>query len=106
MITQPQAEKALDWLRDNAIRIATAEAQATYLDEWRKVVRAQVMAEHVDLSVAAQEREALCDKRYHDAVTAHAEAVRIATELKWLARAAEAKISAWQTQSRNERIGP
>jgi hypothetical protein len=61
------------------------------------------MKEHGDLPLGAQEREAYADPRYK----AHLDAIREAVEEdeyhRWMMSAAEAKLSAWQTQCRIQR---
>jgi hypothetical protein len=103
MIPQKDAEAAVDWLRDNARSIAQARAERIYLEQWLKTVRAQCMQKHRDLPVAAQEREALTDKDYLAALEGYKAAIANDEQYRFLAVAAEAKISAWQTQSRIER---
>ena len=104
MITDNDVEKAVDWLRDQATPCAQAKANRIYLEEFRKVLKAQIMAEHNDMSIAAQEREAYSDPRYIQ----HLEAMRTAVEMdernRFLCAAADAKISAWQTMNANQRM--
>jgi len=103
MITEDEVERAVDYLRDNARRAAQAQANRIYCDEFRKSLKAKIMAEHKDLALGAQEREAYSDSRY----TQHLEGLKQAVEEdayhKFMLAAAEAKISAWQTQCRLQR---
>lgn len=96
-------EKALDYVRDNSIAAAQARANRVYMEEYRKTVKAQLMQEHKEKPLAAQEREAYADPRY----ILHLEALRLAVEEderhRFLRAAAEAKIDAWRTQCSNER---
>jgi hypothetical protein len=102
-ISEDQVEKALDYLRDNAHEAAVATAERIYLEEYTKVIKSQIMQEYKELTIGAQEREALADARYRD----HLDAVRIAVERehehRFMRRAAEAKIDAWRTMCSNER---
>jgi vacuolar-type H+-ATPase subunit E/Vma4 len=102
-ITDDEIDKALDYLRDNARDAAQAKANRVYLEEYRKVLKAQLMKEHGKLSAVLQEREAYSDPRYSD----HLEAIRQAVEIdeghRFLRAAADAKIEAWRTQSSNTR---
>ena len=63
------------------------------------------MREHSDETLGAQEAIAYADPRYKQ----HLEVMRTAIEKdeyeQWMMTAAEAKVSAWQTMSRNQRTG-
>lgn len=102
-ITDDEIDKALDYLRDNARDAAQAKANRVYVEEYRKVVKAQLMKEHSSMSAVLQEREAYSDPRY----VQHLEAIKQAVELdeghRFLRAAADAKIEAWRTQSSNTR---
>lgn len=102
-ITDDEIDRALDFLRDNARDAAQAKANRVYVEEYRKVVKAQLMKEHASMSAVLQEREAYSDPRY----VQHLEAIKQAVELdeghRFLRAAADAKIEAWRTQSSNTR---
>ncbi len=66
MIDEKEVEAAVDWLRDTANEAAQKRAERLYLDEYRKVLRAKLMKQHMDLPVSAQEREALADPKYEE----------------------------------------
>jgi hypothetical protein len=105
IVSEDTVSKALDHLTMRAEDAAKARAERIYVEEYRKTVKAQIMQEHTDLPIGAQEREAYADPRY----TAHLEAIRQAiTEderMRFLREAATATIEAWRTQSSNERAG-
>lgn len=103
MIEDRDIEQALDFLRDNAIPAAQARANRVYLDEYRKTLKAQIMKENAGLAIGAQEREAYADARYVSHLEAIKEAVFEDERFRFLIAGAEAKISAWQTQSRIHR---
>lgn len=102
-ITDDEIDRALDFLRDNARDAAQAKANRVYVEEFRKVIKAQLMKEHGSMSAVLQEREAYSDPRY----VAHLEAIKQAVEIdeghRFLRAAADAKIDAWRTQSSNTR---
>lgn len=102
-ITDEEIDKALDYLRDNADEAAKARAERVYVEEYRKVVKAQIMKEHSQLSAVLQEREAYADPRYVAHLGVIAEAVTRDERCRFMLSAAEAKIEAWRTQSSNER---
>ena len=103
MISDDDIERAVDYLRDNATKAAKAKAERIYLEEYRKVVKAQIMREHDDKALGTQEAIAYADPRY----TKHLEVMRDAIEkdeyMKWMSISAQAKISAWQTENANNR---
>lgn len=103
MISDEDIEKAVDYLRDNAREAAQAKANRVYMEEYRKVVKAQVMREFDDKPLGAQEAIAYAHPRYKQ----HLEAMKSAIEKDeyhhWMRTAAEAKISAWQTQNATAR---
>jgi len=105
MIAEDDIERAVDFLRDNAPKIAQAKATAMHMDDYTKVVKAKVMRENATLPLGAQEREAYSDPRY----VSHLETKKIADEeyecLRWMMDAAQAKIEVWRTQSSNNRKG-
>lgn len=102
-ISEDEIDKALDYLRDNANAAAVARAERIYVEEYRKVVKAQIMQEHAAKALAAQEREAYADDRYMVHLEAIRQAVAADERHKFLLSAAQAKIEAWRTQSSNER---
>lgn len=103
MISDDDIEKAVDYLRDNSSKASKAKAERIYMEEYRKVVKAQIMREHDDKPLGAQEAIAYADPRYKQ----HLEVMRDAIEKdeyhRWMLTAAEAKIEAWRTQSSNSR---
>ncbi len=100
MIPESDIERAVNWLASSAVQAAQARANREYMTEYRKSLKALLMREHQSLPIAAQEREAYADQRY----LTHLEAMKTAIEederMRWLQSAAEAKVSAWQTQQR------
>lgn len=103
MISDTEAEKALDYLRDNATKAAQARANRIYVEEFRKTIKAQLMKESADLALGAQEREAYSDPKYVQHLNAIREAVEQDEYFRWMLSAAEAKLEAWRTQSATKR---
>lgn len=106
MITEQDAEKSIDYLRDSARRAAKARAEYGYLEAFSKVVKAKLMREHGgDASIGAQESIAYSHPNYQ----LHLDAVRIAQEAaeyeRFMREAADAKFEGWRTQQANERAG-
>jgi hypothetical protein len=104
MISDDEIEKALDYLRDNALSAAKARAERLYMEEYRKTVKAELMSQSNLEAIGAQERFAYA----HDEYKGHLDAMRTAIELderhRFLLRAAEAKIEAWRSEQANQRV--
>lgn len=105
LISEEEVQRALDYLRDNAGAAAQARANREYCSEFRKTVKAQLMQEHKDLPIGAQEREAYADARYVSHLDAIREAIEADEKHRFLMSAAQTRIDAWRTQSSNERKG-
>lgn len=103
MIGEQEIEKAVNWLASSAVQAAQARANREYLSEFRKTLKAQLMRERAELPIAAQEREAYADDRYVAHLSALRDAIEADERMRWLQVAAEAKVSAWQTQQRSLR---
>ncbi len=103
MISEDDIEKACNYLVANAKKASQARAERAYAEEYRKTIKATIMKEHANLALGAQEREAYADSRYAQHLRAIREAVEADEYHRWMMAAAEAKISAWQTQARIHR---
>lgn len=103
MITTDDAEKAVDWLRDNARKMAQVRAERIYMEQWIKTARAEAMRAHASMPIAAQEREALTSPGYLSALQALKQSVEADEYLRWMATAAEAKLEAWRSQESTRR---
>ena len=103
MINEQEVEAAVDWLRDTANEAAQKRADRLYLDEYRKVLRAKLMKQHMDLPVSAQEREALANPQYAEHLQALRTAIDEDERMRFLRVAAEAKIEAWRSMNANHR---
>jgi hypothetical protein len=103
VISDDDVEKALHWLVSNAESASSARANRIYLEEYKKTVLALEMKSSGENTSAAQEREAYISTSYRDHLIALQEAVREDEKIRWLGRAAEAKIEAWRTLQSNAR---
>lgn len=102
-ISDEEIEQALDYLTNSARGAADARATRQYVEDYLRVIKAQIMMEHAELPLGAQEREAYSDKRYMDHLQAIRQAVAEDERRRFMREAASAKIEAWRTQSSNER---
>ena len=98
MITDQEVEKAIDYLRDSAQKAAQARANRIYVEEFRKVMKAQIMKERTSDAIGAQERDAYADPRYKQHLEAIREAVMADEHSRFLREAASARIEGWRTQ--------
>lgn len=103
MITDEEAEKAADFLRDNATKAGKLRGLRIYHEEYRKSLKAILMNESNANTISAQEAEAYSHPRY----TAHLEglkgAVQADEENRALREGAVMRIEVWRTQSSNQR---
>jgi hypothetical protein len=103
MISDDDVEKAVDYLRDNATKASKAKAERIYMEEYRKVVKSQLMREHDNKPLGAQEAIAYADPRYTQHLGVMKDAIEKDEYHRWMLIAAEAKIEAWRSQSANQR---
>lgn len=104
MISDDEIDKALDYLRDNATVAAQSRANRIYMEEYRKVVKAQLMGESNESAVGAQERFAYAHCDYADHLDAMRTAIEMDEKHRFLLAAASAKIDAWRSEQANQRV--
>lgn len=104
MITDAQAEKANDYIRDNAGKYAKAKAERIQLQEFRKSKKALLMNERKGQPGHERESYAYGHQEYIDLLDAIKAAVIQEEALRWEIRAAELKIEMWRTQQANNRM--
>jgi hypothetical protein len=105
MITDEEAERAVDYLRDSAPKAAQARANKEYVSEFRKVLKAQIMRENPSDPIGTQEAKAYSDPRYQAHLQAIKEAVEADAHAVFLRDAAQARIDAWRSQESSRRAG-
>ena len=103
MIAEDDIERAVNWLAANASAAAKARAEREYMSEYRKSLKAKLMQSFGDKPLAAAERDAYAHPEYVLHLDAYRTAIEIDERMRWLQAAAEAKLSAWQTQQRSLR---
>lgn len=99
MISDDDIDKAVEYLTKSAGEAARSRAHRVYIEEYRKTLKATIMAEYPDHSIGAQERFAYADPRYLQLLEGLREAVENDERHRFLRAAAEAKIEAWRTYS-------
>lgn len=102
MITDEQAEKAADYIRDNAENFANAKADRIYHEEYRKSLKA-ILFNDAEGAAAVRENLAYASDRYINHLHSLRQAVFEEEKLKGLISAAEMKIEVWRSESANNR---
>ena len=103
LYSDDEVGKAIDWLRDSAVRLGDCRREAEASDQRIKYIKASEMQKHPDLGVAAQEREALASERYLEATLDAAHAAGELEKVRALREAAVLKIEVWRSMSANDR---
>jgi hypothetical protein len=98
-ITDQQAEKALDYLRDSAVELGLAKFRCIMTDRMAKRKRATVMSSTLlaGMSMAAKEKEADMSEEMLNAWEEEAYAAQEYEVLRSRRDAAMAKIDAWRS---------
>jgi hypothetical protein len=105
MISDIDAEKANDYIRDHAKPYAYARGNRIYLEHYRKAKRAVLFQKAPNGVVADRAAWAEAHPAYHEILKGIEAAVVAEEEIKWMMVAAQAKIEMWRTQQANGRRG-
>lgn len=89
--------KALDFIRENAIKFAQARADVIYLQEYRKSLKALLMTECKAETIGAKEIYAYSHPSYLEHLQALKNAITQYENIRWLMVGAEAKIEVWRS---------
>ena len=103
MVSDKDLEKALDYLRDTSDTAAQSRANRLYLDDYSRVLKATIMAEHLAEPVNAQERYAYADVRFLNHLAGLKQAIYEDEKARFLREAAAVKISVWQSEHADQR---
>jgi hypothetical protein len=96
--------EALDYIRDNAKEYSIAKAHVIYMTEYRKTVKATLMASCTERTESAKETYAYSHEDYKLHLAGLAQAVQEAEFLRWRMIGAEAKIEVWRSLEASNRI--
>lgn len=102
MISMDDAERSVDWLRDNASMMARVKAERVYMEQNLKRVKAQEMRKAPG-SIASREMEALASEPYLMAMEVLRQTVEAEEQARWFAAHHEAVIEAWRSQESTRR---
>ena len=103
IISEEDVEAALTGLFDNAGEAAKRRAERLYLEEYRKVVKAEEMGKSNETAVGAQERHAYASEAYKSHLAAMRSAIELDERARFKMTAYSATIDAWRTQESNQR---
>jgi hypothetical protein len=95
--------EAVDYILVNGKRFAKARAERTYIEEYRKSLKAILMKKSGEKVIAAQERDAYAHPEYTQLLDGLREAVEIEEKLRWDLIGAQARVEIWRTQCANDR---
>jgi len=102
-MTDEEAMKCIDYIRDNAPKFAEAESDVVYIENYLKSLKSELMAEETG-TLGAKEAFAYSHPRYIEQLQGLKVAVAIKTEIKWRMEAAKLKFEFWKTQQFNNRV--
>lgn len=97
---------AINYMIKNSERYAQAKANRTYLEEYRKTMKAELCKEALANgfeAVNAQEREAYADPDYKQHLLAIKAAIEEEERLRWMLVAAQARIDVWRSMEASNR---
>jgi len=95
--------RAVDYIIRHGKVFAEAKAKRTYIEEYRKSLKAILMGRSLEGAVNAQERDAYSHPDYIALLDGLREAVEIEEKLKWDLIAAQARVEIWRTEQANNR---
>lgn len=102
-MSQIDPNEAVDFLFRGAAQIGKAKAHRVYMEEFRKSLKALLMARCQAKTSAEREQWAYA----HDDYAAHLKALQAAVEeeetLRWQMVSAEARIAVWRSQEASNR---
>ena len=102
-ISEDDIDKSVNWLKDNAEKMAQHKADRIYMEQYCKSLKALLMQKFKDLPISGQEREAYAHPDYIKHLKALHTAVYNDEKHRFEKVHHEAKIEAWRTQQANIR---
>jgi len=93
----------VDYILRHAKQFAKAKAERTYIEHYRKSLKAILMKKSNESAIGAQEREAYAHPEMLELIRGLQAAVEIEEKLKWDITAAELRVEIWRTEQANNR---
>lgn len=103
MIDEKDIERAVYWLAQNAQHIAEARAEMIFADEYKKSLRAVLMAESNETAANAREQFAYAHPKYIAHLNEIKRTVLNYEKMRAMREAATMKIEAWRSMNANYR---
>ena len=103
MINEP-IEKSLDFIRDNAEKLAKAKAERVYLENYRKSKKSLLFINAPEGTIQLKESYAYAHPEYILLLESLRTAVEEEEKLKWMMVAAQCKIEVWRSQNASARF--
>jgi len=103
-MTEAEAQKAIDFIRDNAPKFAQAKAERTYIENALKSKKAILMADSDASSLGAKEMYAYAHPDYMTLLHGLKAAVAIEEEIKWMMEAAKLRFEHYKIECFNNRV--
>ena len=95
--------EAVDYILRHAKQFAKAKAERSYIEHYRKSLKAILMKRSNESAIGAQEREAYAHPEMLELIKGLQAAVEIEEKLKWDITAAELRVEIWRTEQANNR---
>ena len=103
-MTEQDAERAIDYIRDQAPKCAQAKAERTYIENALKSKKAILMADSDASSLGAKEMYAYAHPDYMTLLMGLKAAVATEEELKWRMEAAKLRFEHYKVECFNTRV--
>ena len=106
-MSQKEINDAVDYLYTHGQKYAQAKANLTYMEEYRKTLKAKLMKEAMAngaRSAATAEMEAYSDKAYVKHLEAIKQAVEAAEGYRWGLISAQARVDVWRSLEASNRV--
>jgi hypothetical protein len=100
---QIDPQTSLQAMHETGPKLAQARAERTWLDEYRKSLKALLMAKSPQSSAAMQERDAYAHPEYVAHLKALREAVEAEEQLRWRMVTAQTAVEIWRSQEASNR---
>lgn len=102
-MTDEDAQKAIDFIRDQAPKYAEAKANRTYIEQYLKSKKSMLMAEEGG-TLGAKEMYAYSHPQYVELLLGLQVAVQEEERIKWQMEAAKLRFEHYKTISFNNRV--
>jgi hypothetical protein len=95
--------EAVDYILVHGKRFAKARAERTYIEEYRKSLKAILMKRSSEKAIAAQERDAYAHPEYLQLLDGLRAAVEVEEKLRWDLIGAQARVEIYKVQEYTKR---